>query len=1108
MSSKVVEADAKIHSLAMAVAPVTSWKLYDSIYTERYMNLPELNEGGYVNASISNVEGFKKVDYLLAHGSGDDNVHYANSAHLLDMFTREQLSNCTMAAACCSSSACHSHSASSSASSSSSCSPYSREDSVLNAMSIDFPAAQTAASTSAAATATRAQATRLARPRGLWKARGTLASKLGHASDNTTPPTPPTSITRRYHDPAAAAAPDSAPADSHSDRWHSPDPFSECEYDSDSSAASLSRHQHFNLYLNGQIFPPPPASSAKRRRRDLDSPPTSLDERDSEEIIYWDYSRKCTPNLPDSEKDWTRSKLMDTSAISGSLIGPMSPGAIEAAAAAERASTDLEDWEDLKELFAKAAEMYESQSPSETLPLLRGVIHECHRFLQMYQDPSVVYTSPLPNNRAPTPPAVDKKIINDWLLAERLHAQHQAESSKTDNSTAAPSTTTPAEKKCKCKDLPTAFYTVLGTTLFFFGNIVDASPSLCMLGEPANPVVYWLCALDAFEIGESLPVRTSGGVRNGKGDYFSSGGSGGTTSSRSAYHARAIGATPPPEDWRMAVVWGRTLVCIAEEVVRRQSERAKQGLPPRQPQNAQLSFALAPGMQLAGYAEMVPLAPTMPTSPSAFPVQQQLAAARAAEAQKEADPNMDSPVWPANSPFGAIVSRRPALPSRLSLESGVTPHELLLLAQDQFSRGILHMPHPQHLVHARFAGGSTRGSEQPRMHAAVPDSFLFTPALGPSMSYETNTRSASSHSSHSSSRNTALTSPPTTASSSSSASASTSPPSHTPITVETFSRAKELYTIAYEVLLLSEKLDLASERQTWAQWADSVFSQMKMEADTDAWRGHITAARGRCCVVIGSALAEGVEGRLERAAGTTGGDDDDAMGGGRKKRKAGDENGEGEGEKETEAEILESEDAREAREVLVEAIGYLERAKEVFEARKLEAQEQASRGGAEERQEEEEEGMIVIEDADDEDEEEDSDGIVADDSSATPTPANASRPASGSGGAASTPISHLRVPVLPSNKVSTSTQTTTTTPKNAHPPASSNPNPMTSGGPVTAEDEVEELKTLLAEALLSLANLTADVSEREKLYARAQKEGGDKFELDEWDEEDRMDESD
>jgi dipeptidyl aminopeptidase B len=44
-----------------------------------------------VNASISNVTAFHGMNYLLAHGSGDDNVHYANSAHLLDMFTQEQV---------------------------------------------------------------------------------------------------------------------------------------------------------------------------------------------------------------------------------------------------------------------------------------------------------------------------------------------------------------------------------------------------------------------------------------------------------------------------------------------------------------------------------------------------------------------------------------------------------------------------------------------------------------------------------------------------------------------------------------------------------------------------------------------------------------------------------------------------------------------------------------------------------------------------------------------------------------------------------------------------------------------------------------------------------
>jgi hypothetical protein len=57
------------------------------------MDLPAVNPDGYVTASISNVTGFHNVDFLFAHGSADDNVHYANSAHLLDMLTREKVRN-------------------------------------------------------------------------------------------------------------------------------------------------------------------------------------------------------------------------------------------------------------------------------------------------------------------------------------------------------------------------------------------------------------------------------------------------------------------------------------------------------------------------------------------------------------------------------------------------------------------------------------------------------------------------------------------------------------------------------------------------------------------------------------------------------------------------------------------------------------------------------------------------------------------------------------------------------------------------------------------------------------------------------------------------------
>lgn len=47
--------------------------MLDSIYTERYMETPVLNEEGYTNSSVRNMEGFKHSEYLLVHGTADDN---------------------------------------------------------------------------------------------------------------------------------------------------------------------------------------------------------------------------------------------------------------------------------------------------------------------------------------------------------------------------------------------------------------------------------------------------------------------------------------------------------------------------------------------------------------------------------------------------------------------------------------------------------------------------------------------------------------------------------------------------------------------------------------------------------------------------------------------------------------------------------------------------------------------------------------------------------------------------------------------------------------------------------------------------------------------------
>ncbi len=78
-----------VFSMAIAVAPVTSWRFYDSIYTERYMTTPQENPEGYdENSPINHVEKLKG-NFLLVHGSGDDNVHVQNSMRLIEALVQE-----------------------------------------------------------------------------------------------------------------------------------------------------------------------------------------------------------------------------------------------------------------------------------------------------------------------------------------------------------------------------------------------------------------------------------------------------------------------------------------------------------------------------------------------------------------------------------------------------------------------------------------------------------------------------------------------------------------------------------------------------------------------------------------------------------------------------------------------------------------------------------------------------------------------------------------------------------------------------------------------------------------------------------------------------------
>ena len=82
MSSNCLFQASDIFSMAIAVAPVSSWRFYDTIYTERYMHTPQENPLGYdLNSPITYADKLEG-DFLLIHGAADDNVHLQNTLRL------------------------------------------------------------------------------------------------------------------------------------------------------------------------------------------------------------------------------------------------------------------------------------------------------------------------------------------------------------------------------------------------------------------------------------------------------------------------------------------------------------------------------------------------------------------------------------------------------------------------------------------------------------------------------------------------------------------------------------------------------------------------------------------------------------------------------------------------------------------------------------------------------------------------------------------------------------------------------------------------------------------------------------------------------------------
>lgn len=91
MASLLISKGGDIFKTSIAVAPVTNWKYYDNIYTERFLRKPQDNKSGYEDNSPTNFVKGIKGKFLLIHGSADDNVHLQNSMELANALVNNNI---------------------------------------------------------------------------------------------------------------------------------------------------------------------------------------------------------------------------------------------------------------------------------------------------------------------------------------------------------------------------------------------------------------------------------------------------------------------------------------------------------------------------------------------------------------------------------------------------------------------------------------------------------------------------------------------------------------------------------------------------------------------------------------------------------------------------------------------------------------------------------------------------------------------------------------------------------------------------------------------------------------------------------------------------------
>ncbi|XP_029386046.1 dipeptidyl peptidase 4 [Echeneis naucrates] len=83
VTSMALGAGTGLFKCGVAIAPVAKWEYYDAVYTERYMGKPTENSDAYINSTVTaRAKNFKSVEYLLIHGTADDNVHFQQAAQI------------------------------------------------------------------------------------------------------------------------------------------------------------------------------------------------------------------------------------------------------------------------------------------------------------------------------------------------------------------------------------------------------------------------------------------------------------------------------------------------------------------------------------------------------------------------------------------------------------------------------------------------------------------------------------------------------------------------------------------------------------------------------------------------------------------------------------------------------------------------------------------------------------------------------------------------------------------------------------------------------------------------------------------------------------------